>query len=204
MSNSPKAENLTWHQTAVTRTDLEKLHGHKGVTIWFTGLSASGKSTLANAVSVALYKRKVSAYVLDGDNVRHYLNRDLGFSHEDRMENIRRIGEMARLFTQAGMVNLTAFISPYRSDREMARQLQPESFLEVHCAADLAVCESRDPKGIYKKARNGIIKEFTGIDAPYEPPDNPELRLDTGVLSVDQCVDAVLDLLEQHEIFIIR
>jgi adenylylsulfate kinase len=198
--DAPKSENITWHDQLVTRSDLEQLHGHKGSTIWFTGLSASGKSTLANAASIELHKLGISTFVLDGDNVRHWLNKDLGFSHQDRVENIRRIGEVARLFTAAALVNLTAFISPFRSDRQIARTLQPETFIEVHCAADLAVCESRDPKGIYKKARAGEIKGFTGIDSPYEAPLKPELSLDTGTLSVEACVAEVLALLRERKI----
>ncbi len=195
-----KATNITWHEHVVSTTDLERLHGHRGVTIWFTGLSGSGKSTLANAVASALYRQKVSVAVLDGDNIRHGLNKNLGFSPEDRVENIRRIGEVARLFTATGIVNMTAFISPYTADRLLARELQPASFIEVFCDAGLDICEQRDPKGMYKKARAGLIKGFTGVDAPYEPPARPELRLDTGRRSVDSCVEDVLAYLEQQSI----
>jgi adenylylsulfate kinase len=195
-----KATNVVWHEHNVSRSELEELHGHSGVTLWFTGLSASGKSTLANAVAAELHRLGVSTYVLDGDNIRHGLNKDLGFSPEERVENIRRIGEVAKLFTSAGVVNMTAFISPYESDRQLARQLQPESFIEVFCDAGLAVCEERDPKGAYKKARAGIIKQFTGIDAPYEAPKSPELRLDTGTQSVEACVAAVIRLIEERGI----
>ena len=192
------ATNITWHEHNVTTPDLEKLHGHKGATLWLTGLSGSGKSTVANAVAAMLHAKGVSTYVLDGDNIRHGLNKNLGFSAADREENIRRIGEVSKLFTSAAIVNLTAFISPYRADRDQARALQPESFVEIYCDPGLAVCEQRDPKGLYKKARAGQIKGFTGIDDPYEAPTNPELVLDTGALSIDQCALAVLDLLKKR------
>jgi len=195
-----KATNITWHEHGVTTKDLERLHGHRGVTIWFTGLSGSGKSTLANAAAAALHERKVSTVVLDGDNIRHGLNKDLGFSPEERVENIRRIGEVAKLFTAAGVVNLTAFISPYVADRRIARELQPGSFIEVFCDADLEVCERRDPKGMYRKARAGEIRGFTGIDAPYEPPARPELRLDTDRRPVEACVEEILRFLERKSV----
>ncbi len=194
-----KATNITWHDQKITRADLEALHNHKGVTVWFTGLSGSGKSTIANAVSKALYERNISVLVLDGDNVRHGLNKDLGFSADDRVENIRRIGEVAKLFTSAGIINLTAFISPYESDRKMARDLQPNNFIEVYCDAGLEVCESRDPKGIYKKAREGKIKNFTGIDDPYEAPSNPEITVPSGTESVMDCVQIVINYLIEKE-----
>lgn len=184
--------NIFWHDYAVTTRELEALHGHQGVTIWFTGLPGSGKSTLANMVARKLLQFKVSTVVLDGDNIRFGLNRDLGFSPAERKENIRRVGELARLFTSAAIVNLTAFISPYRSDRRDARALQPETFIEVHCAASLAACEQRDPKGLYKKARAGKLIGLTGIDAPYEIPETPEIRIDTGKRSVYDCVDDIL------------
>jgi len=193
-----KATNITWHEHNVTTEEIEKLHGHKGATIWFTGLSASGKSTIANAVAALLHEMKVSTFVLDGDNIRHGLNKNLGFSAADREENIRRIGEVAKLFTSAGIVNLTAFISPYRADRDKARALQPDSFIEVHIAPTIAVCEERDPKGLYKKARAGQIKGFTGIDDPYEAPAKPELVLDTGALSIGECARSVVDLLRKR------
>lgn len=199
MSNQ-KSSNVTWHEHAVAKGELEALHGHKGITIWFTGLSASGKSTLANEVATLLHRKMVSTFVLDGDNIRHGLNKDLGFSPEDRVENIRRIGEVAKLFSEAGIVNMTAFISPYESDRQLARELQPETFIEVYCDASLGVCEERDPKGMYKKARSGQIKGFTGIDAPYEIPLRPDLRLDTGSLSVEVCAREVIALLEERNI----
>ncbi len=195
-----KATNITWHDHHITREELEQLHGHKGATIWFTGLSGSGKSTLANAVAVKLHEMKISTFVLDGDNVRHGLNKNLGFSPEDRVENIRRIGEVAKLFTDAGVVNLTAFISPYAADRKIARDLQPEKFLEVYCEAALSVCEERDPKGLYKKARAGEIKGFTGIDAPYEAPEAPEVFVNTGEQSIEECVDVVIKALRGRNI----
>jgi adenylylsulfate kinase len=193
-----KATNITWHEHNVTPADLERLHGHKGATLWFTGLSASGKSTIANAVAAGLHELGVSTFVLDGDNIRHGLNKNLGFSAADREENIRRIGEVAKLFTAAGIVNLTAFISPYRADRDRARALQPTSFMEVYCNPGIAVCEQRDPKGLYKKARAGDLKGFTGIDDPYEAPASPDLVLDTGSLTVVECAHAVIDLLRKR------
>jgi adenylylsulfate kinase len=191
-----KATNITWHAQNVTTQDLEKLHGHKGVTMWFTGLSASGKSTIANAVASALHARGLSTFVLDGDNIRHGLNKDLGFSPDDRVQNIRRIGEVAKLFTSAAVINCTAFISPYAADRKIARDLQPETFIEVYCRCEVDVCETRDPKGLYKKAKAGQIKEFTGVSAPYEAPERPEVLLDTGKMSVEECVSAVIATLE--------
>jgi len=191
-----KATNITWHQQQVSIEDLQKLYGHKGATLWFTGLSGSGKSTLANAVSVKLLGMKVGTFVLDGDNIRHGLNKDLGFTATERVENIRRIGEVAKLFSTAGIVNLTAFISPYKSDRALARSLQPESFIEIYCDAALDVCEGRDPKGIYKKARAGLIKNFTGIDDPYEIPEHPEISVPTGSKSLDECADQVIAYLK--------
>lgn len=195
-----KATNIKWHNQGVTREELETLHGHRGASLWFTGLPSAGKSTIANAVARRLHEMKVSTMVLDGDNVRHGLNKNLGFSPEDRVENIRRIGELAKLFTDAGIVNLNAFISPFQEDRDFARQLQPERFFEVHCDADLSLCESRDPKGYYNKARAGIIKNFTGIDAPYEVPENPEIYLNTGTMSPEECVSKVVDVLRARGI----
>lgn len=194
-----KATNICWHRGAITRVDRELLNGHRGFTIWFTGLSAAGKSTLAVAIEEALYERGYRTYILDGDNVRHGLNKNLGFSPEDRTENIRRIGEVAKLFTDSGIINLTAFISPYRSDRQAAREFtQTGDFIEVFVDCPLEICEKRDPKNAYKKAREGIIKEFTGISAPYEPPENAEIHLHTDKMSVDECVEVVLDYLVQH------
>ena len=192
-----KATNIVWHQGAVTRADREKVNGNKGCIVWLTGLSGSGKSTIAVALEKALLERGQLAYVLDGDNVRHGLNKNLGFSPADRTENIRRIAEVAKLFTDCGVLVLTSFISPYRSDRDAARALfAPGDFVEVWVDASLETCESRDPKGLYKKARAGQIPEFTGISAPYEPPERPELVLDTAALPVEGSVAALLRFLE--------
>lgn len=192
-----KSTNITWHAGSVTRADRERLLGQRGVTIWLTGLSGSGKSTIAVAAERALAERGRVAYVLDGDNIRHGLNKNLGFSPEDRSENIRRIGEVAKLFTDAGLITLTSFISPYRSDRDAVRAImQPGDFLEVHVDASLDTCEARDVKGLYKKARAGEIPEFTGISAPYEAPEKPELVLDTNGQSVEQSVARLIGFLE--------
>lgn len=195
-----KATNIYWHQGAITRADRERLHGHRGFTIWFTGLSAAGKSTLAVALEEVLYERGHHTYILDGDNIRHGLNRNLGFSPEDRTENIRRIGEVAKLFRDAGIINMTAFISPYRQDRQSARDLSNgDSFIEVFVDCSVEVCEQRDPKGSYKKAREGIIKEFTGISAPYEAPERPEIHLRTDRMSVVECVQVIMDYIVKHQ-----
>jgi adenylylsulfate kinase len=193
-----KATNIVWHPAKVTRSKRECLSGHRGFTVWFTGLSAAGKSTLAVAVEEALHEHGCHAYVLDGDNIRHGLNSNLGFSPEDRVENIRRIAEVAKLFRDAGIISLTAFISPYRVDREGARKLaeaEHDAFIEVFVDCSIEVCEQRDPKGMYKKARAGIIKDFTGITAPYEPPEKPEIHLRTDQISVGECVQAVMNYL---------
>ena len=192
--------DLYWHQERITRTDRERLTGHRAFTIWFTGHSASGKSTLANATEKALHERGCHTYILDGDNVRHGLNKDLGFSPEDRTENIRRIGEVASLLRQCGVINLIAFISPYRTDRRAARELAngDGTFVEVYVDCPIEVCEQRDPKGIYKKAREGIIKEFTGISAPYEPPEKPEIHIRTDKHSIEECVQMIIDYLVKH------
>ena len=193
-----KATNIVWHAGNVNREDREKINGHKGFTVWFTGLSGSGKSTVAVAVEKALWDRGVRTYILDGDNVRHGLNSNLGFSPEDRTENIRRIGEVAKLFNDAGLVALTAFISPYRADRDKVRGLMAAGdFLEVHVDCPVEECEKRDVKGLYAKARAGQIKEFTGISAPYEAPEKPELVLPTHQLSEEQSVAKVLSFLEE-------
>jgi adenylylsulfate kinase len=181
-----KATNITWHEGHVDRKAREGVLGQKGCTIWLTGLPSSGKSTLAFTLEHALVQRNRLAYVLDGDNVRHGLNKNLGFSAEDREENIRRIGEVARLFADAGFITMTSFISPYRKDRDIARRIHDESglfFMEVFVDAPIDVCEQRDPKGLYKKARRGEIKGFTGVDDPYEPPEKPELIIKTGELT---------------------
>jgi adenylylsulfate kinase len=192
-----KATNITWHDAHVSQEDREKLLNQKGAVLWFTGLSGSGKSTLANAVALKLHTGGHVTYVLDGDNIRHGLNKNLGFSPEDREENIRRIGEVGKLFADAGVIAMTAFISPYKADRTTARTLLPEGrFIEVYCACDLSVCEKRDPKGLYKKARAGEIKQFTGIDAPYEAPEKPEIFVDTGKNSLEVCIEKVLQYLK--------
>lgn len=196
-----KSSNIVWHQASVDRNSQAKRQGHSSAILWFTGLSGSGKSTLANAVNAELFSRGLSSYVLDGDNIRHGLCKDLGFSDHDREENIRRIGEVAKLFLDAGVIVLTAFVSPFRTDRDKARALvQTGDFIEIHCAADLQACESRDPKGLYAKARAGEIKEFTGISSPYEAPEAPELRVETGTLNLDQCVGLVIHELERRGI----
>ncbi|MEQ8822576.1 MAG: adenylyl-sulfate kinase [Sumerlaeia bacterium] len=198
---APKSTHITWHDSSVTRDMRQSLNDHKGATLWFTGLSGSGKSTLANAVAVYLHEHGVRTFVLDGDNIRQGLNKDLGFSPEDRKENIRRIGEVAKLFTDNGTIVGTAFISPYKEDREIASSLQPgDDFLEIYVAADLDICEQRDPKGLYKKARAGVIKGFTGIDAPYEAPDSPALTVDTGKSTLEECVQQVVQALIDRNI----
>ena len=196
-----KATDITWHHADLTAADRASRMGHKGAVLWFTGLSGSGKSTLAHAVESALYARGAHTYVLDGDNIRHGLNKDLGFSPADREDNIRRIGEVARLFADAGLIALTAFISPSIRDRKIARDLCPAGqFLEVYCECALDVCEQRDPKGLYKKARAGEIKQFTGIDAPYEPPPTPEIAVNTGTTPLPECAQRVLQQLEERGI----
>lgn len=194
-----KATNITWHGGEVTNKDREQLLDQKGVVIWFTGLSGSGKSTLAHAVEEELFKTGHLIYVLDGDNIRHGLNKNLGFSPEDREENIRRIGEVSKLFADAGVITMTAFISPYRADRDKARELvESGRFIEVYVKVPLAIAEERDPKGLYKKARAGEIKEFTGIDAPYEEPENAELVIDTSEHDLEQSKNIVIEYLENH------
>ena len=194
------ATNITWHEGHVERNDREKLLKQRGATIWFTGLSACGKSTIAFTVEHALVERGHLAYVLDGDNIRHGLNKNVGFSPEDREENIRRLGEVAKLFADAGVVTFTSFISPYHKDRDQARKIHEEAglpFVEVFVKASVEVCEKRDPKGLYAKAREGKIPEFTGISAPYEEPLKAELVLDTDTLTPQQSAQIVLDYLEQ-------
>ena len=196
-ASTPKATNIVWHEASVDRAARADKRGHRSAILWFTGLSGSGKSTLANAVNAALFERGLGTYVLDGDNVRHGLCKDLGFSDADREENIRRIGEVAKLFLDAGVIVLTAFVSPFRADRDKARDLvEAGDFFEIFCAADLDVCESRDPKGLYAKARSGAIKEFTGISSPYEAPDTPELKIDTGAQELAQSVEVVIKALQ--------
>ena len=196
-ASTPKATNIVWHEASVDRAARADKRGHRSAILWFTGLSGSGKSTLANAVNAALFERGLGTYVLDGDNVRHGLCKDLGFSDADREENIRRIGEIAKLFLDAGVIVLTAFVSPFRADRDKARDLvEAGDFFEIFCAADLDVCESRDPKGLYAKARSGAIKEFTGISSPYEAPDTPELKIDTGAQDLAESVNVVIKALQ--------
>jgi len=194
-----KATNIVWHQGAVTREDRTQLNGHRGCTVWLTGLSGSGKSTIAVDLEKRLLERGVRTYILDGDNIRHGLNKNLGFSPEDRTENIRRIGEVAKLFTEAGLVAVTAFISPYRADRDQVRALMPAGdFVEVFIDCPVEVCEQRDVKGLYKKARAGEIKEFTGISAPYEAPERPELTINTARQSVEESAKQIVAHLERH------
>ena len=191
-------KNIKWHNLTIDRNMLERMRGHKSMVIWFTGLSGSGKSTLANAVNEVLHFDGLSTYILDGDNIRHGLCKDLGFSDEDREENIRRIGEVAYLFMNAGIITIAAFVSPFISDRNKARQIiGSKDFVEVYCAADIEVCEGRDTKGLYKKARLGEIKEFTGISSPYEPPANPEIIVDTGSLDLNESVEKVINYLRE-------
>lgn len=194
-----KSSNVVWHQATVTREGREALNEHRSVMLWFTGLSGAGKSTLAHAVEEHLHRAGCRTFSFDGDNVRHGLCSDLGFSDQDRVENIRRVGEMGKLFLEAGVIALTAFISPFRSDRERVRSLMPHGeFLEIYCHCPLEVCEERDVKGLYKRARTGEIKNFTGVSSPYEEPENPELVVDTGVLSLEESVAQVIAMMEQR------
>jgi len=196
-----KSANTVWHHATVTRARRERLNGHKSVILWFTGLSGSGKSTLAHALEERLFRLGCRTFVFDGDNVRHGLCGDLGFSMEDRVENIRRIGEMSKLIIEAGVIALTAFISPFRADRDRVRHLVAAGdFIEILCACPLEICEQRDVKGLYRRARAGEIPEFTGISSPYEPPETPELNIDTAGASLESCVDDVLEYLRQRGI----
>lgn len=196
----PISKHITWHDGTVTRADREKLLGQKGVVIWMTGLPAAGKSTIACILEAMLHERGRLAYRLDGDNIRHGLNRNLGFSAEDRAENIRRIGEVARLFADAGLIVITSFISPYRKDRDAVRaNFPPGEFIEVYVNVSLATAEQRDPKGLYKKARAGQLKGFTGIDDPYEPPENAEIVIDTEQLTAEEAAGRILELLERRQ-----
>ena len=199
--NNLKSPNAVWHHATITRQHHEELNGHKGVILWFTGLSGAGKSTLAHAIEEKLYEMKCHTRVLDGDNVRHGLCGDLTFSEADRKENIRRIGEMSKLFIESGIITLTAFISPFRSDRNFVRNLVTDGeFLEIYCNASLEVCEGRDVKGLYQKAREGIIPNYTGISSPYEEPVNPELIAYTGTDTLEKSVDDVIELLRSRNI----
>ncbi|HHY74230.1 MAG TPA: adenylyl-sulfate kinase [Bacillus bacterium] len=193
-----KSQNIVWHQAQITKADRRSLNGHKSAILWFTGLSGAGKSTLSVAVEKELHKRGIRTYVLDGDNIRHGLNRNLGFSPVDRTENIRRIGEVSKLFVDAGVLTLTAFISPYQEDRDIVRALvENGEFVEIYVKCTLEECEKRDPKGLYKKARNSEIKGFTGIDAPYEVPQAPELVVETDKESLKESVARVLHFLQE-------
>ncbi len=193
INDRQKASHLVMHQPSVDRIDREKLLGHRSFTLWFTGLPSSGKSTLAMAMEKVLHGKGYLTYVLDGDNLRHGLNKNLGFSPEDRAENIRRLAEVAKLLREAGVVNLTAFISPYKKERDFARSLsQGDDFIEIFVDCPIEVCQQRDPKGWYKKAREGIIKDYTGVSAPYERPENPEIHLATNLLTVNECVENIL------------
>jgi adenylylsulfate kinase len=202
--SEPKSKNITWHGAFVTQEERFALRRQHGAVVWFTGLSGSGKSTIARRVEQLLLERETVAYTLDGDNLRFGLNKDLGFSPADRAENIRRVGCVAQLFADSGSICLTAFISPYAGDRKAARELVGENFVEVHVATSLEACEDRDPKGLYAKARSGEIPSFTGISAPYEAPESPELSLDTESRTVDACAQEVVDYLEQRGFLRVR
>ena len=195
-----KEKNLYWHKQSISVDERRNSNRYKSCVLWFTGLSASGKSTIANALCMQLHGMGINTYVLDGDNIRHGLNKNLGFSPEDRKENIRRIGEVSKLFVDAGLIVMTAFISPYCEDRDNARKLlKQDEFIEVLVQCPLCECEKRDPKGIYKKALKGEIKDFTGVSAPYEEPKKPEIVLETDKLSIQQCVQIVLDYLDKNK-----
>ena len=194
-----KTANIVWQTTKVAKKDRRLLNGHKSCLIWLTGLSGAGKSTLAVELDKELYARGIRSYVLDGDNIRHGLNNNLGFSPEDRRENIRRIGEVSKLFVDAGIVTLSAFISPYRTDREMVREmLESGEFIEIYVKCSVEECERRDPKGLYKKARAGVIPDFTGISAPYEEPVNPEIVIDTENISAEEAVQQITSYLDRN------
>ncbi len=196
-----KSTNTIPHPISVSRDKREHKNGHKAVILWFTGLSGAGKSTLAQAVDERLHNMGYNSFVLDGDNIRHGLCGNLGFSEADRRENIRRIGEVAKLFVEAGTITLTAFISPFKDDRDRVRSLVPDGdFVEIYCSAPLNICESRDVKGLYKRARSGEISDFTGISSPYEPPENPELIVETGQQPLHYCCDQVIRYLQEREI----
>ena len=197
-----KSKNVVWHDTAITRKDRNQLHGHRSLILWFTGLSGAGKSTLANALEARLHEESCATIVLDGDNVRHGLCVDLSFSADDRIENFRRIGEMSKLFIDAGVIAITAFISPFRSDRRRVRELvDKDEFIEIYCRCSLETCEDRDVKGMYKKARRGEISDFTGISSPYEEPELAEIVVDTDKHSIEECVNQVIADLEAFGTF---
>lgn len=194
-------QNIVWHETTINKEERQERNGHRSAILWFTGLSGAGKSTLANALEQQLFNLGKNSYVLDGDNVRHGLNKGLGFSDEDRKENIRRIGEVAKLFVDAGTIVCTAFISPFKEDRNRVRELVEDGeFIEVYVRCSLEACEERDPKGLYKKARSGEIPEFTGISSPYEEPESPEMIIDSDKQSIEQSVEMILAYLKQREI----
>ncbi|MFZ5969182.1 MAG: adenylyl-sulfate kinase [Bacillota bacterium] len=193
-----KSENIVWHHSEIRRQDREALLGQKGVLLWFTGLSGSGKSTVANALEKKLVQRKRVTYLLDGDNIRHGLNGDLGFDAKSRKENIRRIGEVGRLFVDAGLITITAFISPFQEDRNSVRNLLGDRFVEVFVDCPMEECEKRDPKGLYKKAREGNIADFTGIHSPYERPENPEITIRTDIQQIEDCADEIIGFLEKQ------
>jgi adenylylsulfate kinase len=196
-----KTNNITWHQSTVSKKDRQLLNGHKSCVLWFTGLSGSGKSTLANAVDHELFKQGYSSYVLDGDNIRHGLNKDLSFRNDDRRENIRRIGEVAKLFVDSGLIVSSAFISPFREDRALVRSMfEGQEFIEIFLNCPIQVCENRDPKGLYKKARKGEIPDFTGITSPYEIPDHPEITIETDQTTIEQSIQHIFAYLKEKKI----
>ncbi|NJH85734.1 adenylyl-sulfate kinase [Staphylococcus agnetis] len=195
-----ESQNITWHDSEITKAERQAHHNHKSAILWFTGLSGSGKSTISVALEKALFERGLNTYRLDGDNVRHGLNNNLGFSPEDRQENIRRIAEVSKLMVDAGLITLTAFISPYKADRDRAREIVEDGeFIEIYTKASVEACEKRDPKGLYQKARKGEIPEFTGISAPYEAPEHPEIVIDTEETSIEEAVLQILNYLETHD-----
>lgn len=198
-----QSTNITWHDHTVTKKDRRERNKHHSYVLWFTGLSGSGKSTVANAVAKRLFEEQTNSYVLDGDNIRFGINKDLGFSDEDRKENIRRIGEVSKLFVDSGQVVLTAFISPFQEDRDRVRALlEDNEFIEVYIKCSIEACEARDPKGLYEKARKGIIKEFTGISSPYEEPAHPEIIVDTEKHSIEECVEQIVQYLKGKGFYI--
>jgi len=193
-----KSENIIWQNMSIKRNDRKLSYGHKSILVWFTGLSGSGKSTIANIVEQRLFSEGIKTITLDGDNIRHGLNQDLGFSACDRDENIRRIAEVCKLFVEAGIVTLACFVSPLKKHRSLVRDLLGDDLLEVFVRCDLKVCEQRDPKGLYAKARNGEIKDFTGIDAPYEEPTNPDIKINTEILSKEKAADIIISYIKNR------
>ncbi|MCZ8512565.1 adenylyl-sulfate kinase [Paenibacillus filicis] len=194
-----KTDHIIWHHGVVTPMERKVLNGHGSGVIWFTGLSGSGKSSLASAMEKKLFDLGIRSYILDGDNLRHGLNKNLGFSPDDRRENLRRVGEVAKLFVDAGLYALSAFISPFQRDRQMVKEIfGDKDFIEVYVSCPLTVCEKRDPKGLYKKARKGEIKDFTGVSSPYEPPVNPDIVVQTNIYSIEECADSIVKYLIEH------